>query len=195
MPKRKNSMPPEQIRDASVGRQIDGSQSEFGELTEMQREFVHQYVHNKMNQTAAARLAGFNQPGTAAHALVRNPKVIRAIAEEREEYARASQMSRQKVIDGFAESIDMARIQADPLTMIAGWREIGKMCGFYEPTKTKIEVTHNGQVMIQKLAAMSDEELLELASGDPGALMLEGEFLRKPEGESAEGEAPDADPA
>lgn len=155
-----------------------GEQDETGPLTEMQREFVHQYVHNKMNQTAAARLAGFVNPGTAAHGLVRNPKVRRAIEEEHAEYAKASQMSRQKVIDGFAESIDMARIQADPLTMIAGWREIGKMCGFYEPTKTKIEVTHNGQVLIQKLASMSDAELLELASGNPGALMLEGEFLR-----------------
>ena len=67
----------------------------------------------------------------------------------------------------------MAKIKADPLTMIAGWREVGKMCGFYEPTKTKIEVSVQGQVLIQRLNAMSDEELLKLAEGDPN--VLEGE--------------------
>jgi len=71
------------------------------------------------------------------------------------------------------ESIEMAKIKADPLTMIAGWREVGKMCGFYEPTKAKIEVSVQGQVLIQRLNAMSDEELLKLAEGDPN--VLEGE--------------------
>lgn len=47
----------------------------------------------------------------------------------------------------------MAKIKADPLTMIAGWREVGKMCGFYEPTKAKIEVSVQGQVLIQRLNA------------------------------------------
>jgi hypothetical protein len=47
------------------------------------------------------------------------------------------------------------------------------MCGFYEPTKAKIEVSVQGQVLIQRLNAMSDEELLKLAEGDPN--VLEGE--------------------
>ena len=46
--------------------------------------------------------------------------------------------------------------------MIAGWREVGKMCGFYEPTRTRVEVSVNGQVMVQRLNAMTDAELLEL---------------------------------
>ena len=105
---------------------------------------------------------------------MRNPKVIAAIAEERAEYARASGMTKQKVVEGFSEAIDLARIKADPIAMIAGWREIGKMCGFYEATKTEIKVSVQGQVLIQRLNSMSDEELLVLAEGDPSA--LEGEF-------------------
>ena len=142
-------------------------------LTEMQRQFVTYFVDQQMTQTAAARAAGFSNPGTAANQMMQHPKIERAIAERRAEYAAASQVTKKRVIDGFLESIEMAKIKADPLTMIAGWREVGKMCGFYEPTKAKIEVSVQGQVLIQRLNAMSDEELLKLAEGDPN--VLEGE--------------------
>ena len=133
-------------------------------LTEMQRQFVVYLVDHGMTQTAAARAAGFNQPGTAANTLMQHPKIERAIAERRAEYAAASQVTKKRVIDGFLESIEMAKIKADPLTMIAGWREVGKMCGFYEPTKTKVEVSVNGRVVVDRLNSMSDEELLRVIS-------------------------------
>ena len=47
------------------------------------------------------------------------------------------------------------------------------MCGFYEPTKTKIEVSVQGKVLIERLNTLSDEELLQIAEGDP--TILEGE--------------------
>ena len=142
-------------------------------LTEMQRQFVAFLVDQQMTQTAAARAAGASQPGTAAYEWMRHPKIERAIAERRAEYAAASQVTKKKVIDGFLESIEMAKIKADPLTMIAGWREVGKMCGFYEPTKTKIEVSVQGKVLIERLNTLSDAELLQIAEGDP--TILEGE--------------------
>ncbi len=142
-------------------------------LTEMQRQFVVNLVDHQMTQTAAARAAGFAQPGTAANQMMQHPKIERAIAERRAEYAAASQVTKKRVIDGFLESIEMAKVKADPLTMIAGWREVGKMCGFYEPTKAKIEVSVQGQVLLQRLNGLSDEELLKLSEGDP--TVLEGE--------------------
>ena len=179
MSRRKNSTPAEKLPGGTL---VAGTQDPSQPITEMQRMFVHNLVHNKLNQTASARQAGFSNPATAANALMRNPKVLAAIAEERAEYARSSGMTKQKVIDGFSEAVDLARIKADPLAMIAGWREIGKMCGFYEPTKTKIEVSVQGQVLIQKLQTLSDEELLAMAEGDPDA--LEGEFHVVDESES-----------
>ena len=147
-----------------------GELSADAPLTEMQRVFVLNFVDNQMTQTAAARAAGASNPGTAAHEWMRHPKIERAIAERRAEYAAASQVTKKRVIDGFLESIEMAKIKADPLTMIAGWREVGKMCGFYEPTKAKIEVSVNGQVLLQRLNTMSDEELLKIAEGDPNVI-------------------------
>jgi hypothetical protein len=151
----------------------NGSLNPDAPLTEMQRQFVVNLVDHGMTQTAAARAVGASNPGTAAYEWMRHPKVQRAIAERRAEYAAASQLTKKRVIDGFLESIAMAKIKADPLTMIAGWREVGKMCGFYEPTRAKIEVSMKGQVLIQHLNTLSDEELLRLAEGDSS--VLEGE--------------------
>ena len=170
-PKRKNSMAVTELPRNVWSR---GGQDASQPLTEKQRMFVHHLVHDKLNQTAAARQAGFRHPRTVACALMKSPKVLAAIAEERLGYAKASGMTKQKVVEGFSEAIDLARIKADPIAMIAGWREIGKMCGFYEATKAKIEVSVQGQVLIQRLNTMSDEELLALAEGDP--TVLEGEF-------------------
>jgi len=142
-------------------------------LTEQQRLYVHHLVHNQLSHSAAVRMAGYAHINSAVD-LRKNPKVQRAIAIEREEYAKASRMTKQKVIDGFLEAVDMARIKGEPLAMIAGWREVGKMCGFYEPTKTEIQLSVNGRVLLSKLNTMSDEELLALTEQDSNA--LEGQF-------------------
>ena len=144
----------------------NGSLNPDAPLTEMQRQFVTFFVDHQMTQTAAARAAGFAQPGTEANYLMQHPKITRAIAERRAEYAAASQVTKKRVVDGFLEAIEMAKMKADPLTMVAGWREVGKMCGHYEPTKAHIEVSVNGQVMLQHLNTMSDEELLRIAEGE-----------------------------
>lgn len=151
-----------------------GEEKIDGILTERQRTFVNHVVRDKLNYAAAARQAGFANTNSAVQALVKNAKVAHAIAVEREEFARASQMTKKKVIDGFMEAIDMARLKADPMVMVAGWREVAKMCGFYEPTKHKLEVSVNGEVVIQKLQSLDDAQLLALADGRSDA--IDGEF-------------------
>lgn len=164
---------PAHLTDETDSKPVELRSAE-GPLTERQRLFVMHVVHDKMNFTAAARAAGIPSPNVQGPLLSKHPKVQAAIAREREEYAKASGVTKKAVIDGFIEAIDMARIKADPLAMISGWREVGKMCGFYEPTKTKVEISVSGQVLLQKMQAMTDEELLALAQeqGTP----LEGEF-------------------
>ncbi len=142
-------------------------------LTEMQRQFVTYVVDHQMTQTAAARAAGSSEPGAAGVMWSQHPRVQRAIELRRAEYAAASQITKKKVIDGFLEAIEMAKTKADPLTMIAGWREVGKMCGLYEATKTKVELSVGGQVLIQRMNSMSDEELLQLANEDLNVIDME----------------------
>jgi hypothetical protein len=147
-------------------------------LTEKQRQFVVNIVEHGMTKSAACRAAGYSLSSPAVSTQTfDNPKIQKAIAIKRAEYAKASQMTRQKVIDGFSEAIEMAKVQGDPIVMVAGWREIGKMCGFYEPAKTKLEVTVNGQIALEKIQTLSDAELLALAEeGGNGLPALEGQF-------------------
>lgn len=161
------------LRNSPGGSRVAGTQNPNGPLTDRQRMFVKHFVHDNLPRGAAGRMAGYSQAQQVT-ALLKNPKVIKAIAEARAEYASTTGMTRQKVIDGFVEAIDLGRIKGDPLAMVSGWREIGKMCGFYEPTKTKVEVSVNGRVMVEKINSMSDEELLQMAEGHGG--FLEGEF-------------------
>jgi hypothetical protein len=143
-------------------------------LTERQQLFVNAVARDGMNFNAALRQAGYSDSPGTRNSIVGNAKIQHAIAIEKAKYAQASQMTKKKVIDGFLEAIDMARIKADPIVMVAGWREVAKMCGFYEPTRHKLEVSVNGQVVIHKLQQLDDTELLRLAEGDTDA--LEGEF-------------------
>lgn len=131
-------------------------------LTAQQEAFVRHYVDEGMSLSGAARKAGYTN-GTM---LMKSDAVRRAVEMRREEYAAASRVSKKRVVDGMLEAIEAAKMKADPAVMVAGWKEIGRLCGHYEPTKTQIEVSVNGQVMLQKMTAMSDEELLRLASED-----------------------------
>lgn len=129
-------------------------------LTEKQTLFVR-YMAEGLTQTASARMAGYSSPGTDALALMKNSKIQHALAAEREKTAKTNEMTKKKVIDGFKEAIDMARTQAEPNTMINGWREIGRMCGFYEPTKTDIRVSVEGKALLKQIEQMDDQQLLE----------------------------------
>lgn len=170
----------------SGGDAVAGTQDPNQPLNEMQRRFVNALVHEQMPKTAAARIAGYSQPATAAHTMMKNPKILKVIAEERAQYAKDSGMTRQKVIEGFVESINMARIKADPLTMITGFREIGRMCGFYEPTKTKVEVSVEGKVLLDRLSAMSDADLIKLAESQGDEEAIDGDFTVVEDAESEE---------
>ena len=71
-----------------------------------------------------------------------------------------SYVSRQDVIDGLMDAINQAVLLEDPTAQIAGWREIIKMHGFYEPER--VEHVHHHQ-----LEDLSTKELMKLAEEDP----------------------------
>jgi len=77
-------------------------------------------------------------------------------------------------MDGMLEAIDMARLQGESGVMVAGWREIGRMCGYYAAEKKEISVNISAKRTIDKLETMSDAELLEMIEQDEEA--IEGEF-------------------
>jgi phage terminase small subunit len=147
-------------------------------LTEQQAKFVRATAEG-MPPASAARSAGYSNPSMVANKLLKNPVLQAGILAVRRKFEADAAMSRKKVIDGLSEAIVMAKIQGDPTAMIMGWRELGRMCGYYEAIKHKVEVSVSGQVTHQSIKALPDEELLRLA--DEGAAtgrLFEGEAVR-----------------
>ena len=136
-------------------------------LTEKQKTYAIARARGESVPNAMAQ-AGYNEQVSYGYRLDKMPNVQALIRQEQGLYAEAAQMDRKKVIDMQLEAFEMARVMAEPSSMVAAAREIGKICGLYEPKK--VEVNFNGRVQheIHRFEAMSDAELLDvLAQGLP----------------------------
>lgn len=152
------------------------------ECSQKQKDFVYAFVHLNKNLTHAAIHAGFKDPQATSSKLMKLPHVRALVAKEREDFAVKNRMTKKKVMDGFIEAIDMAKIKADPIAMIAGWREIARMCGYFEPTRHQIQVSVAGKIVVEKLQTLSDADLLRLADGDSN--VLDAEIIEPEDGPS-----------
>ena len=116
----------------------------------------------------AMAAAGYNEQPSYGYRLDKMPNVQALIRQEQALYAEAAQVDRKKVIDMQLEAYEMAKMMAEPSTMVAAAREIGKICGLYEPKKVELTVSGRVEHEIHRFEAMSDAELLQvLAQGLP----------------------------
>lgn len=141
-------------------------------LSVEERLFVNYIVRENMAPITAARMAGYANPDGTLAMIMKRPEILNAISAGRKEFELTTKMTRQKVLDGFLDAINIARTAGEAAPMVSGWREIAKMCGYFEPVRHQLNVTHQGEVIIQKLQSMPDEELLKLAEG----VELDGDF-------------------
>jgi len=96
----------------------------------------------------------------------------RALAIEHRRAQVVANMSRKTVINGLLEAKDMARDMMLPGGMISAWKEIGRMCGFYEPERREIFVSVDNSEAIQQIRQMTREQLLEHLSAPPASKQL-----------------------
>ena len=141
-------------------------------LTDMQKRFLNNILSG-MPQTIAARTAGYAVPEVEATRMLQNPKITTALQYLHRKHEKASQMTRKKVMDGFLESIEMAKLQGESAVMVAGWREVGRMCGYYAAEKRVIDINITAKRAVDRLETLSDAELMEMIEKDEAA--LEGE--------------------
>lgn len=118
---------------------------------------------NGMNCVQAAQAAGYAVPNVKGYQLEIHPAVQAALKIEWAKAEKLSEMSKKKVMDGMLYAIDQAKLLADPSAQIAGWREVAKICGYYEPQKVKLEVSVSAKRMFSQFETLSDEELLKIA--------------------------------
>lgn len=138
------------------------------------KSLVHN-IANGMTIAEAGRAAGYplldrpeleRRPSAAYQEIHRGCTGVREmVAAERAETARDNKITRAMVIEGLKEAVDMSRMIGEPAIMVAAWREIGKMCGFYEPVKINIDLTTGGASLQTRITTMSDADLLRLAAG------------------------------
>lgn len=132
-------------------------------LTQMQKDFVRYWAQGESVITASNR-AGYADGSVYAYRMIRMPNILALYNAEKALYEEAAGMTRKKVMDMLLEAYQDAKMINEPASMVSAAREIGKMCGYYEPVRIKVDVNHTGNVQFSR---MSDAELLQLITEGP----------------------------
>ena len=63
----------------------------------------------------------------------------------------------------------MAKLQSDPAGMVAAWKQVGHLLGFYSRERIKVDVSLAGSPEMQRLNQLSDAELLKIIQSGQAA--------------------------
>lgn len=133
--------------------------------------FVDEYMLDH-NGAAAAVRAGYSArsaPVTASR-LLRKANVVELLTRKRRGLEAQFSLSQKSVIEKLQSAAEMAEVQGDPTAMVAAYRQIGLMLGYYAEEKRTVAVITASKDDLRALEAMSDEELAALmASGATAA--------------------------
>lgn len=149
------------------------------ELTEQETLFLYHVEIVGMPVVRAAEISGVKSP----HYLLKKPHMVAARAKFRDSARGSVDFTRDDVVAGFKEAIDQAKILADPMAQIAGWREIAKIKGYDKQPNLVLNVHGTVEQFKKELQFLPTEQLLELA-GDSN--VIDADFYRVREDESAD---------
>lgn len=130
-------------------------------LTDQQKLFVHYWAEGDSIPNAMKR-AGYNDQPSYGYRMQKMPNIQALYQKYKKEYEEAGRMTKKKVMDMHMEAFEMAKLLAEPSSMVAAAREVGRLCGYYEPTKVNINMNVKGNVTMQSMEKMSDAELIRL---------------------------------
>ncbi len=133
------------------------------ELSARHQVFCDQYVLSN-NGARSAIAAGYSERSAriTASKLLTNPNIQGALRARKQVLESELQVTRQRVLDGLQEAVDLARVQGNPVALVSAWREIAKICGYYAPERKHIELSAGSEALVAKYQALSDAELLML---------------------------------
>jgi phage terminase small subunit len=131
-------------------------------LTTQQKAFVKAMAEGDTVNNSALR-AGYSNK-VQGFEVIKVPAVAHALQLAKAKYEEAAQMTRKKVMDMHLEAFEMAKLMAEPATMVSAAREVGKMCGYYAPVEHRVKVDVTGNIILDRMNNMSDAELLKVIS-------------------------------
>ena len=135
-------------------------------LTEKQRLFVKHWAEGSSVSEAAFK-AGYADGGAFAHTMKHDPAIIKLYNQLTAKFEKAGEMSRKKVMEGLKRAAELAESREEAANMVSAWRQIGLLCGYYEPTRVEVDVNVRGNVILERLNRLSDAELLKIIDVEP----------------------------
>lgn len=132
------------------------------ELTDKELQFLYNVEALRMPITRAGELAGVKSPLY----LIKKPHMVAARAKMCDAVRGNVDFSREDVAAGFKEAIDQAKVLADPMAQIAGWREIAKLKGYDKIPSVVVNVHASMEQFKKELQHLPTEELLKIAGAD-----------------------------
>lgn len=133
-------------------------------LTKKQTEFLAIYTSCAfMPMKEICRQAGV-KPAQVAQWKLKSPAFRRQLDIEFNRSQQAAGMDRKQVLQGILEAIEIAKDMRQPSSMISGWKEVGRMCGFYEPERREITLSVDKKEIMREIQEMDTKDLLEYAA-------------------------------
>ena len=143
-------------------------------LSPKQHRFATAYALHH-NASLAALEAGYSArcASVTGTRLLANDSVFTRIQALEAQTAVGLEVTRQRLLVELQEAAVLAKAKQEPMAMIAAWREIGRLCGFYAPARAKVavsvDVDADGRQEMGRLSRLSDRELLDLISAGTAA--------------------------
>ena len=146
-------------------------------LTPREARFVQEYLVDACGTQAAIR-AGVAPSGAhvwASRAL-RKAKVSAALQARQTADATRLSIQREDVLNGLVEAATMAKLQCDPAGMVAAWKQVGHLMGYYSPERIKVDVNVARSLEMGRLNMLSDAELLKIIEAGQAAQPEQRDF-------------------
>lgn len=146
-------------------------------LTTKQVLFISEFLIDG-NGARAARSAGYSENSARQIATenLSKPYIQAVIAAKQQETSVKLELRKEHVLLAHMEAISLAREQGQPMGMISGARELGKLMGFYSPELIEVTIGTNEGSLKARYEAMSDAELMAVIDGQIAFAPLQAEI-------------------
>lgn len=134
-------------------------------ISTREAKFIEEYLLdcNGARAAVAAGYAGGNSAKVTACRLLTRANVQTALETCRATDRERLKIDRETVLAGVMGAIDDAKRKDDPSAQIAGWRELAKLLGLYEPVRAAVTLSAPLAGRLRAMDGLTDSELLMLA--------------------------------
>ena len=138
-------------------------------LTSKQLRWIDEYLID-FNGAAAAVRAGYSPKSarSIAHENLTKPDIQTVLQARQAVTAKELQITRQGVIRGLLDAVEMGRLQQNPAAMVCSLREVAKILGFFAPEVKRVELASVENPAHTKFNAMTDAQLFAVVAGGTG---------------------------